>query len=429
MTGTEDAIAVVGMACRLPGAADTRQFWSLLRSGTEAISRFDPDRLLAEGADPHQVRHPDFVPARGVLADPHVFDWQFFGYSRAEAAAIDPQQRIFLEAAVAAVDDAGLDPRRFPGRIGVFAGADKVTVRPGGELSELARAIGEEKDFLATRVSYKLGLRGPALTVQTACSTSLTCVHLAAQSLRCHDCDAALAGGVTVLPRDDHGYRYERGGILSRDGHCRPFDQHADGTVPSEGVGVVVLRRMADALRDGDRIVAVILGSAINNDGSEKIGYTAPSIVGQYEAIRFAQQTADVDPADISYVEAHGTATRLGDPIEVQALTEAFGSSGRATGPCLLGAVKSNIGHTGAAAGVTGLIKTALMYEHRELVPTLHYTAPNPLLELDQTPFEVCTRTQPWPDRPDGAAPLAAVSSFGLGGSNAHVVLAGPPRR
>ena len=429
MTRAQDAIAVVGMACRLPGAPDTGAYWAALRAGTEAISRFDPDRLVAAGADPEQVRHPDFVPARGVLAGGHEFDWRFFGYNRAEAAAIDPQQRVFLECAVAAVDDAGLDPTRFPGRIGVYAGADKVSVRPGTELSELARAIGAEKDFLASRVSYKLGLRGPAVAVQTACSTSLTSVHLAAQSLRCHDCDAALAGGVTVLPLDDHGYRYERGGILSPDGHCRPFDERADGTVPSEGVGVVVLKRMADAVRDGDRIAAVILGSAINNDGGEKIGYTAPSIVGQSEAIRHAQQAAGVDPADIDYVEAHGTATRLGDPIEVQALTDVFGPPGRPAGPCWLGAVKSNIGHTGAAAGVAGLIKTALMLEHRELVPTLHYAAPNPLLELDLTPFQVSTATRPWPGRPGGGAPLAAVSSFGLGGSNAHVVLTGAPRR
>ena len=429
MTRAQDAIAVVGMACRLPGAPDTGAYWAALRAGTEAISRFDPDRLVAAGADPEQVRHPDFVPARGVLAGGHEFDWRFFGYNRAEAAAIDPQQRVFLECAVAAVDDAGLDPTRFPGRIGVYAGADKVSVRPGTELTELARAIGAEKDFLASRVSYKLGLRGPAVAVQTACSTSLTSVHLAAQSLRCHDCDAALAGGVTVLPLDDHGYRYERGGILSPDGHCRPFDERADGTVPSEGVGVVVLKRMADAVRDGDRIAAVILGSAINNDGGEKIGYTAPSIVGQSEAIRHAQQAAGVDPADIDYVEAHGTATRLGDPIEVQALTDVFGPPGRPAGPCWLGAVKSNIGHTGAAAGVAGLIKTALMLEHRELVPTLHYAAPNPLLELDLTPFQVSTATRPWPGRPGGGAPLAAVSSFGLGGSNAHVVLTGAPRR
>jgi phthiocerol/phenolphthiocerol synthesis type-I polyketide synthase E len=429
VTAAQDAIAIVGMACRLPGAADARRYWATLRAGAEAISRFDRDRLVAEGADPQHVRHPDFVPARGVLAGAHNFDWQLFGYSRAEAAAIDPQQRVFLECATAAVDDTGLDPSRFSGRIGVYVGADKVTARAGTELSELARAIGEEKDFLASRVSYKLGLRGPAVTVQTACSTSLTTVHLAAQSLRCHDCDAALAGGVTVLPPDDRGYRYEHGGILSPDGHCRPFDEQAAGTVPSEGVGVVVLKRLTDALRDGDRIAAVILGSAINNDGGEKVGYTAPSIIGQSEAIRYALKAADVDPDDISYVEAHGTATQLGDPIEVQALTDVFGPSKRATGPCWLGAVKSNIGHTGAAAGVAGLIKTVLMLEYRELVPTLHYTKPNPLLDLDLTPFEVCVRAQPWPDRRGGGAPLAGVSSFGLGGSNAHVVLAGHPLR
>jgi phthiocerol/phenolphthiocerol synthesis type-I polyketide synthase E len=398
----------------------------MLRAGAEGISHFDRDQLIAEGADPEQVRHPDFVPARGVLAGSHDFDWQFFGYSRAEAASIDPQQRVFLECASAAVDDAGIDPSRFRGWIGVYAGADKVTPRAGRGLSELAQAIGEEKDFLASRVAYKLGLRGPAVTLQTACSTSLAAVHLAAQSLRCGESDAALAGGVTVLPLTDRGYRYEHGGILSPDGHCRPFDEQAAGTVPSEGVGVVVLKRLRDALRDGDRIAAVILGSAFNNDGAEKIGYTAPSVEGQREVIKRAQQTAGVDPADIDYVEAHGTATPLGDPVEVRALTDVFRPSAGATASCWLGAVKSNIGHTGAAAGVAGLIKGTLMLEHRELVPTLHFTKPNPLLELDSTPFVVCTHRQPWPDR--GAA-LAAVSSFGLGGTNAHVILAGPPRR
>lgn len=423
---TEHTVAVVGMACRYPQAPDIGRYWTNLRAGVEGISHFARTDLVARGVDPELARRPDFVPAKGVLAGSRDFDWSFFGYSRAEASSIDPQQRVFLECASAAIDDAGIDPTRFPGWLGVYAGADVVSGPADDSHSELTRVIGREKDFLATRVAYKLGLRGPAVTVQTACSTSLTATHLAVRALLGHECDAALAGGVTVTAKDDWGYLYEEGGILSRDGHCRPFDERAGGTVPSEGVGVVVLKRLADALRDGDRIAAVILGSAVNNDGADKMGYTAPSITGQSEVIGYAQQVAGIDPADIDYVEAHGTATRMGDPVEVHALTDVFRTSTDATGWCLLGAVKSNIGHTGAAAGVAGLIKTALMLERREVVPTLHFGNPNPLLDIESTPFRVATAAAPWPDR---GTPLAAVSSFGVGGTNAHVIVAAPPER
>lgn len=420
----EHAVAVVGMACRYPQAPDTDRYWANLLAGAEGISHFPRADLVARGVD--LARRPDFVPAKGVLAGAGTFDWSFFGYSRAEAAGIDPQQRVFLECASAAIDDAGIDPTRFPGWIGVYAGADVVPASPSGHVSELAAVIGREKDFLATRVAYKLGLRGPALTVQTACSTSLTATHLAVTALLGNECDAALAGGVTVTGTDDWGYLYDEGGILSADGHCRPFDERAGGTVPSEGVGVVVLKRLADALRDGDRIAAVVLGSAVNNDGADKMGYTAPSIAGQSEVIGYAQRVAGVDPADLDYVEAHGTATRLGDPVEVQALTDVFRTNTDATGWCLLGAVKSNLGHTGAAAGAAGLIKTALMLERRTIVPTLHFDRPNPLLDLESTPFRVATEAAPWPDR---GTPLAAVSSFGVGGTNAHVIVGAAPDR
>ncbi|MFJ1767392.1 type I polyketide synthase [Amycolatopsis sp. NPDC088138] len=421
----EDAVAIIGMACRLPGAPDVPGFWTALRSGAEGITHHRLDDLLAHGVDPDLVRDPHFVPARGVLAGAYDFDWTFFGYSRAEAAGIDPQQRVFLECASAAIDDAGIDPARFPGWIGVYAGADWVSGR-AGEAESLSQVIGQDKDFLTTRVAYKLGFRGPAITVQTACSTGLTAVHMATQSLLGYECDAALAGGVAVGPRTERGYLYREGGILSPDGHCRPFDEHAAGTVPSEGVGIVVLKRAEDALRDGDRIAAIILGSAVNNDGGDKIGYTAPAIPGQRDVIRLAQKVAGVDPADVDHVETHGTATRMGDPVEVQALTDVFGPASDSTGWCRLGAVKSNIGHTGAASGVAGLIKTVLMLQHGELVPTLHYSRPNPMLQLESTPFRVCTERQPWPDR---GTPLAAVSAFGVGGTNAHVIVQGPPRR
>ncbi|MEU6809453.1 beta-ketoacyl synthase N-terminal-like domain-containing protein [Streptomyces sp. NPDC046831] len=425
---TAGAVAVVGMACRYPGAADVGEYWELLRDGREGITHFDVDDLVARGADPGVVRHPQFVPAKGVLAGSRNFDWTFFRYNRADAANIDPQQRVFLECASTALDDAALDPGRFQGRVGVYAGSDRTLLDSTGELSPLVRVVSHEKDFVATRVAYKLGLRGPAVTVQTACSTSLTAIHMARQALLGGECDAALAGGVAVSPPGEWGYVHEQGSILSPDGHCRPFDEKAAGTVPSEGVGVVVLKRLEDALRDGDRIAAVVRGSSLNNDGADKLGFTAPSIPGQSEVVRHAQRIAGVSPREIDHIECHGTATPMGDPVEVAALTDVFdaapgGGEGRTT---WLGAVKSNLGHTSAAAGVAGFIKTVLMLEHRELVPTLHYTNPNPLLDLDSSPFRVCTEHRPWPDTD---VPRAAVSAFGVGGTNAHVVLEAAPVR
>ncbi|MFF0478068.1 type I polyketide synthase [Streptomyces sp. NPDC004284] len=424
----DGAVAVVGMACRLPGARDVRAFRAMLRAGRDGISRPGREELLRSGVDPAYAGRENFVPAMGVIEDSRRFDWSFFRYSRAEAAAMDPQQRVFLECAATAVDDAGLDPVRFPGRIGVYAGADRSGPgRADDGLGELARHIGREKDFVATRVAYKLGLRGPALTVQTACSTSLTAVHLAVRALAGGECDAALAGGVTVMPDGEWGYLFEPGGILAPDGHCRPFDVRSAGTVPSEGVGVVVLKRLADAVRDGDRIAAVIAGTAVNNDGADKMAYTAPSAAGQSEVIRAALDAAGLSPTAIGHVEAHGTATQLGDPIEIQALTEVFGPASGETGWCALGAVKGHVGHTGAAAGVTGLIKTALMLEHREIYPTAHYTAPNPLLDLERSPFRVTERFEPWELGAGQELRAGAVSSFGVGGTNAHAVLTEPP--
>jgi phthiocerol/phenolphthiocerol synthesis type-I polyketide synthase E len=420
----DGAIAVTGVAARLPGARNIREFWSALRAGAEGVTHHDKAALLAAGGDPELIRRPDYIPSAGVLTTARNFDWSFFGYSRAEAALIDPQQRIFLECAADALDDAGIDPTRFPGWIGVYGGSDDVDPPLDLDVNSLLQAMGRSRDFVATRVAYKLGLRGPAFTVQTACSTSLTAVHLAIQSLQAYECDAALAGGVGLTLLGATGYLYTEDGIYSRDGRCRTFDEKASGTVPGEGVGVVTLRRLPDAQRDGDHVYAIIRGSAVNNDGGNKIGFTAPSVSGQRDAILLAQTVAGVAPWDVDYVEAHGTATAIGDPIEVQALTDAFRRSHDGTGWCHLGAVKSNIGHTGAAAGVAGLIKTVLMLEHRELVPSLHFTKPNPLLDLEQTPFRVSTRYEPWPDR---GTPVAAVSAFGVGGTNAHVIVQAPP--
>ncbi|WP_051947808.1 type I polyketide synthase [Streptomyces scabiei] len=418
-----ETIAIVGMSCRLPGAADTAAYWTALRDGKDGISRFSTDQLLAAGAPADLVRRPDYVPARGVLGDGDRFDWAYFGYSRADAARIDPQQRVFLECAATALDDAALDPHRFPGWIGVYGGVDSGTPRTeddGGDV--MARMIGRDKDYATTRIAYKLGLRGPAVTVQTACSTSLVAVHMACQSLLSYECDAALAGGAALWLPQTRGYLYREGHVLSRDGRCRPFDAAATGMLTSSGVGVVVLRRLSDALADGNRVVAVIRGSAVNNDGGEKVGFTTPAFAGQRDVIRMAMAQADADPADISYVEAHGTGTRVGDPVEVAALAAAFGDTPRPE-RCWIGSVKSNLGHTGAASGVAGLIKTALMLKARELVPTLHYRNSNPELRLEETPFRVCAHRSPLAQ--DGPL-LASVSSFGLGGTNAHAVLEAP---
>ena len=422
----DDRIAVIGVGCRFPGAPDPAAFWRNLRAGADTLSRFRTDQLIAAGWPADLVRSPAFVPVRGTMPGGERFDWRYFGYSRGDAALIDPQQRVFLEVCVAALQDAALDPARFPGWVGVYAGCD-TPFAPVDLLSPamMAQVIGREKDFLATRVAYKLRLRGPAMTVQSGCSTSLVAVHQAVQSLRSHECDAALAGGASLLLPQVCGYLYEQGDILSVDGRNRSFDAQATGTVASNGAGVVVLRRLSDALDDGDRIMAVLRGSALNNDGGEKIGYTAPSLTGQRDVIRLALAQADADPDDVLHVEAHGTATHVGDPVEVGALTAAYRMSTDRIGYCWLGSVKSNIGHTGSAAGVAGLIKTALMLEHREFVPSVHFRSPNPELKLEQSPFQVITERQRLdPDRPA----LAAVCSYGVGGTNAHAVLEAPPQ-
>ncbi|AWK88323.1 type I polyketide synthase [Azospirillum thermophilum] len=426
------AVAVVGLACRLPGADSPDAFWRLLRSGGEAITRFTAGELEAAGFDPAVTGQPGFVAAKGVLAEADGFDAGFFGFSPREAALMDPQHRVFLECAWMALEDAGYDPKGHPGAIGVFAGSILSTyllrhLWPNRSLVETAGtfqlAVGNDPTFLATRAAYLLDLKGPAVSVGTACSTSLVAVHLACQSLLSHECDMALAGGVSIHLPLVSGYRYEDGGILSPDGHCRPFDAAARGTVSSDGAGVVTLKRLEDAVADGDVIHAVIRGSAINNDGSDKVGYTAPGVAGQARVIAEALAMAGVEPDTLALLEAHAAGTRLGDPIEVAALAEAF--AGCATpASCAIGSVKSNIGHVDAAAGVAGLIKAVLALRHRAIPPSLHFTAPNPQLGLERTPFYVPTALVPY----DRAEPMrAGVSSFGIGGTNAHVVLEEPP--
>jgi acyl transferase domain-containing protein/SAM-dependent methyltransferase/acyl carrier protein len=427
-TGLE--IAVVGMAGRFPGAPELPALLEVLRHGEDCIALLSDRELEAAGVPEAVRRSPDYVPVRGVLADVDRFDASFFDINPQEAAITDPQHRIFLETAWAALEDAGQVPEGR--RIGVYAGTSlnsyhRHNLQPRPELEaglgRIRMTIGADKDFLSSRVAYRLDLRGPAVTVQTACSTSLVAVCLACEGLLAGACDVALAGGASVAVPQGAGYRWEEGSIYSARGRCRAFDARADGAVPGSGVAVVVLRRLDEALAEGDPVRAVIRGFAVNNDGRRKIGFTAPGREGQRTVIESALRMAEVEPESIGYVEAHGTGTALGDPAEIAALREVFASSG-ARGPrCALGSIKTNLGHLDAAAGVTGLIKVVLMLEHRQLFASLHFRAPNP--EIDFGPLAVCTEARDW--LTDGAPRRAGVSSFGIGGTNAHVVLEEAP--
>jgi acyl transferase domain-containing protein/acyl carrier protein len=436
-TGTTDlrsnAIAIVAMAGRFPGAPDLARFWTNLRNGVESIAPLSDEELRQRGVGDDLLTDPRYVKVASVLADVEQFDAEFFGYAPREAEVLDPQHRLFLECAWEALERAGYDPRAFDGQIGVFAGASFNTYLANifsnqhlvESVGALQAAIGSRADYVPTRVSYKLNLRGPSINVQTACSTSLVAVHQACRSLVDGECDMALAGGVSIstgLPQPV-GYLYQEDGILSPDGHCRAFDARAQGTVWGDGLGVLVLKRLADAIADGDTIRAVIRGTAINNDGSAKVGFTAPSVEGQAAVIARAQAIAGVDPASISYIEAHGTGTALGDPIEVAALGQVFRGAAAAT--CAIGTVKTNIGHLDAAAGVAGLIKTALALEHRQLPPSLHFETLNPKIDFSGTPFFVNTALSDW--QRNGTPRRAGVSAFGIGGTNAHAVLEEAP--
>jgi amino acid adenylation domain-containing protein len=432
---TDDAVAIIAMAGRFPGASTIEAFWKNLRQGVESVRRFTAEELIEAGIPAQLARDPNYIPVRGVLDDADRFDARYFGYTPRDAELIDPQQRVFLEVAAEALDRAGYDPYSYRGAIGVFAGASlnsyiaNLLADPGvaSSLTGVQLLLAGDKDHLPTRVSYKLDLRGPSINVQTACSTSLVAVHQACRSLLDLDCDIALAGGVSIGVPLKGGYRYVEGGIQSPDGHCRAFDAQAQGTVPGNGCGIVVLKRLSDAVRDGDVIHAVIRGSGINNDGSDKVSYTAPSVRGQADALALAYAAAGVDPASVGYVEAHGTATPLGDPIEIQALTTMMREHTRERGFCAIGSLKTNVGHMDAAAGVGGLIKAALAVEHAEIPPSLHYAAPNREIDFDNSPFRVADALRPWPA---AVTPRrAGVSSFGIGGTNAHVVIEQAPRR
>jgi len=427
-------IAIIGLAGRFPGAANVDAFWQNLCAGVESIHFFSDEELEALGVEAATRRDPHYVRARAMLDEVESFDAGFFGFNPKEAEIMDPQQRVLLECAWAALENAGYDPETYPGSIGVYAGATISTYllfnifsnpAVAQSLGHLQIHLGNAADFLTTRISYKLNLKGPSYLVESACSTSLVAAHVACQSLLNEECDMALAGGVSINVKQRTGYRYLEGGMESPDGRCRAFDAAAQGTIFGSGAGLVVLKRLEDALADGDHIHAVIKGSAINNDGSLKVGYTAPSVEGQAEVITEALANAGVSAKTISYVESHGTGTSLGDPIEIQALTKAFRAGPTLKSFCAIGSVKTNVGHLEAAAGAASLIKTALALEHKQIPPSLHFDRPNPQIDFDNSPFYVNTQLADW--KTNGHPRRAGVSSFGFGGTNAHVILEEAP--
>jgi non-ribosomal peptide synthase protein (TIGR01720 family) len=426
-------IAIIGLSGRFPGAKNVDEFWHNLQNGIESISAFSDEELLEAGVDAELLSNPKYVKRNAVIEDAELFDADFFGFNPRDAEMTDPQHRIFLECAWEALEKAGYNSETYNGSIGVFAGSNlsgyllniyfNQNIR--NSVDDRQIAIAGDKDYLATRTSYKLNLTGPSYTVQTACSTSLVAVHLACQSLLNGECDIALVGGVSISASRKAGYLYQEGGINSPDGHCRAFDAKARGTVNGEGAGIVVLKRLEDTLNDGDFIHAVIKGSAINNDGSNKVSYTAPRVEGQAKVIKTAQLVAELEAETITYVEAHGTGTSLGDPIEIAALTQAFQSSTKKKNFCAIGSLKTNIGHLDVAAGVAGLIKTVLALKHKQIPPSLHFEEANPQIDFANSPFYVNNKLSEW--KVDKHPRRAGVSSFGIGGTNAHVILEEAP--
>ena len=437
-----EGVAIIGMAGRFPKAPDVATFWQNQLAGIEAISHFQPEELetgdFARGPGPGR----DSVLARSILEDVDMFDSGFFGIYPREAELMDPQHRLFLEVCWQALEDAGYDPFAYKGAIGVYAGCSMETYflsrlctdpefikkfTSGYQVSNYAEMMGNSRDFLATRVAYKLNLRGPAFTMQAGCSTSLLAVTQACQSLLTYQCDMALAGGSSITFPQKRASLYQEGGMISPDGHCRTFDAAAQGTVFGGGVATVVLKRLEDAWRDNDQIYAVIRGFAVNNDGSAKVGYTAPSVEGQARVIALAHQAADVEPEFIGYIEAHGTGTPLGDPIELAALTQAFRAHTSKRNFCTIGTAKTNVGHLDIAAGVTGLIHATHVVRDGVFPATLHYTKPNPNFDFDKSPFRVSAERGLW-NSSEGSR-RAGVSAFGVGGTNAHVIIEQAPQR
>jgi acyl transferase domain-containing protein/acyl-CoA synthetase (AMP-forming)/AMP-acid ligase II/acyl carrier protein len=443
-TENNSDIAVIGMSCRFPGANTIEEFWHNLRDGVESITFFSAEELAASGIDPTSANHPNYVKASPLLSQVEWFDADFFGYSAREAEVMDPQQRLFLECAWEALEISGYNPQTYEGSIGLYAGAsmntyllnnvhpnrdsldsnDNLEVATLDSLGGFQMMVANDKDYLPTRTSYKLNLRGPSINVQTACSTTLVTVHLACQSLLNGECDMALSGGSSVQAPQHAGHLFQEGMIVSPDGHCRAFDASAQGTIFGSGVGVVVLKRLTDAMADGDHIYAVIKGSAVNNDGLMKVGYMAPSSEGQAAVASEALAMADVPAETIQFVEAHGTGTEMGDPIEVSGLTQAFSTDKKEF--CALGSVKTNVGHLQITSGVVGFMKTVLALYHKQIPPTLHFEQPNPQIDFANTPFYVNSKLIEW--KTNGTPRRAGVNSLGIGGTNAHVILEEAPK-
>ncbi|EPR11937.1 hybrid non-ribosomal peptide synthetase/type I polyketide synthase [Ruminiclostridium papyrosolvens] len=423
-------VAVIGLAGRFPGANNINEFWSNLKNGIESISFFSDSELIENGVDINCLNDPEYVKAKGMVSNAEYFDPYFFGYTPSEAEVMDPQIRVFFECVWEALENAGYDPFSYKKPIGLYAGASdnvhwrqRASLFGNSDVDMLTKTILSNRDCLSTLIAYKLNFKGPSITLQTACSTSLVAIHMACQSLLNGECSIALAGGVSIMLPQITGYKYEDGMTLSPDGHCRTFDEKSRGTVMSNGAGVVVLKTLEDAINDGDHIYAVVKGSAINNDGNRKVGFTAPSVLGQAEVIRDSLMMAEVEEESISYIETHGTGTPVGDPIELEALKFAFNTDMKQY--CALGALKTNIGHLDAASGVAGFIKTVLALKNRELPPSLHYENPNPSIDFDNSPFFVNKRLNKWENE---KYPLrAGVSSFGIGGTNAHIILEEAP--
>ncbi|MFB0637652.1 beta-ketoacyl synthase N-terminal-like domain-containing protein [Bacillus rugosus] len=427
--GQGSDIAIIGMAGRFPGAGNLDEFWNNLVNGKESISFFTDEELKASGIDDQLLQHPDYVKAKGIIKDSDMFDADFFQYSSREAELMDPQFRLLHECAWEALEDAGCNPERTTGKIGVYTGTSpnlEWITRFAGKLDgteQFSSMLLNDREFFSTQLAYKLNLHGPSITMQTACSTSLVNIGAACQALQNGACDAALAGGVTVSTPLRSGYVYQDGMIQSPDGHCRPFDEDAGGTVFGDGAGIVVLKRYEDAVKEGHTIYAVIKGVGMNNDGSRKVGFTAPSVEGQAEVLKNAYENAGIDPNTVGYIEAHGTGTKMGDPIEMEALSQVFKSDKPMSIP--IGSVKSNVGHLNSAAGIAGLFKAVLSLKHKTILPSLNYTTPNPHIHFDRTPFYVNTETAYWKESADPRR--AGVSSFGIGGTNAHIVLEEEP--
>ncbi|NBD33169.1 MAG: polyketide synthase, partial [Cyanobacteria bacterium] len=423
-TETGNEIAIIGMSCRFPGAENIDIFWQNLQKGVESTQSFKDREILDSGVNPIFLEQSDYVKAGAPLNNIDLCDAEFFELTAREAQILDPQQRLFLECAWEALETSGYVPDDYEGAIGVYAGSGPNTYLLNNLCSRQdlsGRALldtlpgfqvmlGNDKDYLPTRVSYKLNLKGPSINIQTACSTSLVAIHLACQSLINGECDMALAGGASISVPEKSGYLYQEGMILSPDGHCRAFDAEAQGTVFGNGVGIVTLKRLENALADGDCIQAVIKGSAINNDGHAKVSYTAPSVESQAAVIAEAMAMAEINPETVTYIEAHGTGTPLGDPIEITALTQAFRECTNKNSFCAIGSVKTNFGHLIAASGVAGLIKTVLALKHKTLPPSLHFKQPNPRINFADSPFYVNTTLSPW--QTDGISCRAGVSAF-----------------